>query len=83
MTKATSVSHLKANVEQLVNEGVTCSICISSILNNKWLVFASPSGKLFYQNRHTQFCTWTKPPEGGATFKGGGNQSRSRMKPID
>jgi hypothetical protein len=81
MTKATSVSHLPSNVEQLVNEGITCSICISSILN-KWLVFASPSGKLFYQNRYTQFCTWTKPPEGEATFEceatfeGGG-------KPID
>lgn len=38
-----------------------CSVLIKSILDGKWLVYSSPSGELFYQNRATQFCTWNIP----------------------
>lgn len=45
------------------SQRLTCSVLIKAILNDKWLVFSSPSGEVFYQNRISKFCTWNKPVE--------------------
>ena len=45
------------------SQRLTCSVLIKAILNDKWLVFSSPSGGVFYQNRMSKFCTWNKPVE--------------------
>jgi len=51
-------SHIRGRSQRL-----TCSVLIKAILNDKWLVFSSPSGGVFYQNRMSKFCTWNKPVE--------------------
>lgn len=55
-SKRQNYGHIQSGSPKL-----TCSVLIDE--KGKWLVFASPSGKLFYQNRATQFCTWNKPIE--------------------